>query len=156
MSRHREAGVELRDLSLGWRGVGSLDIVARCVKLATAGAVYVFHVGRGSQDAIALPRVIRGLRLSAEFQLYEGSNLIGRRDDRPVDVDVSDLEPPDRIWASRHHAMITVNNGLMIIEDLNSMNGTFVNRQRVYPGHKRSLVINDVVQIGTIQFKVTT
>ena len=101
-------------------------------------------------------RVIRGLRLSAEFQLYEGSNLIGRRDDRPVDVDVSDLEPPDRIWASRHHAMITVNNGLMIIEDLNSMNGTFVNRQRVYPGHKRSLVINDVVQIGTIQFKVTT
>src|SRR5437016_3803229 len=59
-------------------------------------------------------RVIRGLRLSAEFQLYEGSNLIGRRDDRPVDVDVSDLEPPDRIWASRHHAMITVNNGLMI------------------------------------------
>jgi len=48
--------------SLGWRGVGSQDIVARCVKLATAGAVCVFHVGRGSQDAIALPRVIRGLR----------------------------------------------------------------------------------------------
>ena len=48
--------------SLGWRGVASQDIVARCVKLATAGAVYVFHVGRGSQDAIALPRVIRGLR----------------------------------------------------------------------------------------------
>ena len=48
--------------SLGWRGAGSADIVARCVKLAASGAVYVFHVGRASQDAIALPQIIHGLR----------------------------------------------------------------------------------------------
>jgi peptidoglycan-N-acetylglucosamine deacetylase len=48
--------------SLGWRGVDSADIVARCVKLAAPGAVYVFHVGRASQDAIALPLVIHALR----------------------------------------------------------------------------------------------
>jgi peptidoglycan-N-acetylglucosamine deacetylase len=48
--------------SLGWRGAQSADIVARCLKLAAAGGVYVFHVGRASQDAIALPRVIAGLR----------------------------------------------------------------------------------------------
>jgi peptidoglycan/xylan/chitin deacetylase (PgdA/CDA1 family) len=48
--------------SLGWRGAQSADIVARCVRLATAGAVYVFHVGRASQDALALPQLIHALR----------------------------------------------------------------------------------------------
>ena len=48
--------------SLGWRGSQSVDIVARCLKLAAPGAVYVLHVGRASQDAIALPQLIRGLR----------------------------------------------------------------------------------------------
>jgi len=48
--------------SLGWRSLQSLDIVVRCVKLAAPGAVYVFHVGRASQDAIALPQVIHMLR----------------------------------------------------------------------------------------------
>jgi hypothetical protein len=99
--------------------------------------------------------VIRGRRLNVDYPLYEGANLIGRRDDRPVDVDVSDLEAPDRIWSSRHHAVITLWNGLFTIEDLNSLNGTFVNRRRVHPGLKQTLAINDVVQIGTIQFKLT-
>jgi peptidoglycan/xylan/chitin deacetylase (PgdA/CDA1 family) len=48
--------------SLGWRGAQSADIVARCLRLAAPGTVYVFHVGHTSQDAIALPRIIRGLR----------------------------------------------------------------------------------------------
>jgi len=48
--------------SLGWRGVSSADILARCVRLAAPGAVYVFHVGRASQDAIALPQLIQALR----------------------------------------------------------------------------------------------
>ena len=48
--------------SLGWRGSQAADIVARCQRLAAPGAVYVFHVGRASQDAIALPRIIHALR----------------------------------------------------------------------------------------------
>jgi peptidoglycan/xylan/chitin deacetylase (PgdA/CDA1 family) len=48
--------------SLGWRGAASTDIVARCLKLAASGAIYAMHVGRASQDAIALPQVIHGLR----------------------------------------------------------------------------------------------
>jgi len=48
--------------SLGWRGSQATDIVARCLSLAGPGAVYVFHVGHASQDAIALPQVIQGLR----------------------------------------------------------------------------------------------
>jgi peptidoglycan/xylan/chitin deacetylase (PgdA/CDA1 family) len=48
--------------SLGWRGVLSSEIIARCLRLAAPGAVYVFHVGRASQDAVALPHIIAGLR----------------------------------------------------------------------------------------------
>jgi peptidoglycan/xylan/chitin deacetylase (PgdA/CDA1 family) len=48
--------------SLGWQGAQSADIVARCLRLAAPGAIYVFHVGRASQDSIALPQTIHGLR----------------------------------------------------------------------------------------------
>ena len=42
----------------------------------------------------------------------------------------------------------------MSIEDLNSANGTYVNRTRVYPGSKRPLNVNDIIQIGNVQMKV--
>jgi peptidoglycan-N-acetylglucosamine deacetylase len=48
--------------SLGWRGTPATDIVARCLRLAAPGAVYVFHVGRASQDTLALPQLIAALR----------------------------------------------------------------------------------------------
>jgi pSer/pThr/pTyr-binding forkhead associated (FHA) protein len=43
----------------------------------------------------------------------------------------------------------------MTIEDLNSSNGTYVNRTRVYPGEKRPVSAGDYIQIGTVQLKVT-
>ena len=48
--------------SLGWRALPAADIVARCLRLATPNAVYVMHVGRTSQDGLALARVLSGLR----------------------------------------------------------------------------------------------
>lgn len=98
--------------------------------------------------------VIRGLKIGAEYPLYEGENFIGRADEKPVDIDLEEQESPDRIWSSRQHACIIFQDGVLTIEDLNSSNGTFVNRQRVYPGQKRQLNPNDVIQIGTVQLKV--
>jgi pSer/pThr/pTyr-binding forkhead associated (FHA) protein len=100
-------------------------------------------------------RVVRGLKIHAEYPLYDGRNLIGRGDDEPVDIDLRDQEPRDRVWASRHHAVITLAAGVLTLEDLNSMNGTYVNRHRVNPGQKRALKADDIVQIGTIQMKLT-
>jgi peptidoglycan-N-acetylglucosamine deacetylase len=48
--------------SLGWRGLGAGEIVARCLRLAAPGAVYVLHVGRAAQDGPALAGIIAGLR----------------------------------------------------------------------------------------------
>jgi hypothetical protein len=99
-------------------------------------------------------KVLRGQRINVEYPLYEGDNYIGRADEKPVDIDLEDQEPPDRIWSSRQHALIQSENGILTVEDLNSSNGTFINRTRLYPGQKRVLNINDIVQIGTVQMKV--
>jgi hypothetical protein len=110
----------------------------------------------GALPAGAQPRlvVMRGQKLNVEYPIYEGHNFIGRADEKPVDIDLEDQEPPDRIWSSRQHALITYENSTLVLEDLNSSNGTFVNRTRVYPGQKRPLAVNDVVQIGTVQLKL--
>ena len=73
-----------------------------------------------------------------------------------MDIDLEDQEPPDRVWCSRQHACISFEDSQLTIEDLNSANGTYVNRTRVYPGQKRPLSVNDVIQIGTVQMKVKT
>ena len=107
----------------------------------------------GSQPRL---KVMRGVKVGVEFPIYADYNYIGRADEKPVDVDLEDQEPPDRVWCSRQHAVIHFNEagGVLTLEDLNSSNGTFVNRTRVYPGEKRELKANDVVQIGTVHLKL--
>jgi pSer/pThr/pTyr-binding forkhead associated (FHA) protein len=100
--------------------------------------------------------VLRGLKLNVEYPVYDGNNFVGRADEKPVDIDLDDQEPPDRVWSSRQHCLISLENGVLELEDLNSANGTFVNRTRVYPGQKRSLAVGDVIQVGTVQLKVKT
>jgi pSer/pThr/pTyr-binding forkhead associated (FHA) protein len=91
-----------------------------------------------------------------EYPIFEGQNYIGRADEKPVDIDLEDQEPPDRIWSSRQHALILFESGRMTIEDLNSSNGTFLNRAKIYPGQPQPLKVNDVIQIGTVQLKLVT
>lgn len=98
--------------------------------------------------------VLRGERINVQYPIYEGRNFIGRTDEKPVDIDLANQEAPDRIWSSRQHAVITFEAGVLSIEDLNSLNGTFVNRTRVYPGQQRTLQVGDIIQIGTVQMKV--
>jgi len=100
--------------------------------------------------------VIRGQKIGVEFPIYPDYNYIGRADEKPVDVDLEDQEPPERVWCSRQHAVVHFDDasGTVTLEDLNSSNGTYVNRARVYPGQKRQLFINDTIQIGTVHLKL--
>ena len=104
----------------------------------------------------AQPRllVLRGQKRNVEYPIFEGPNFLGRADDKPVDIDLEEQEPPDRVWCSRQHACVFWEANELSIEDLNSANGTYVNRTRVYPGAKRPLTVNDIVQIGNVQLKV--
>ena len=98
--------------------------------------------------------MLRGQKRNAEYPIFEGLNFLGRADEKPVDIDLEDQEPPDRVWCSRQHACISFEGDVLAIEDLNSANGTFVNRARIYPGQRRTLAPNDIIQIGNVQLKV--
>ncbi len=123
---------------------------------ATVQAPAVAMAPGAPLPAGAQPRllVLRGQKRNVEYPIYEGLNFIGRADDKPVDIDLEDQEPPDRVWCSRQHACIGWEGDHLEIEDLNSANGTYVNRTRIYPGQKRPLSVNDIIQIGNVQLKV--
>jgi hypothetical protein len=98
--------------------------------------------------------VLRGLKINAEYPVYEGRNTIGRFADRPVDIDLMSQESVEQIWCSRQHAVVIFEKGTVAVEDLNSLNGTWVNGTRVHPGQHRVLRSGDILQIGTVQMKL--
>src|SRR6266536_185302 len=53
--------------SRGWMGWSAGAIIQRCLEQAEPGAIYVFHVGSGSQDGPALQAIIDGLRAQGYF-----------------------------------------------------------------------------------------
>jgi FHA domain len=98
--------------------------------------------------------VLRGLKINAEYPIYEGRNTIGRFADKPVDIDLVSQESVEQIWCSRQHAVITFDRGVVVVEDLNSLNGTWVNGSRIHPGQYHQLKQGDVIQVGTVQLKL--
>ncbi|MBN9120021.1 MAG: FHA domain-containing protein [Planctomycetes bacterium] len=98
--------------------------------------------------------VLRGMKIGAEYPIYEGRNTIGRFADKPVDIDLVCQESTEQIWCSRQHAFVTFDKKAVVIEDLNSLNGTWVNGVRIHAGQPKQLRHGDVVQIGTVQMKL--
>ena len=130
----------------------NVDVLAAPV--ADAGAAPAGEGFTFPADAQIKLVVTRGLKQNVEYPIYPGQNYLGRADEKPVDVDLDDQEQPDRVWSSRQHALIIFENGILTVEDLNSANGTFVNRAKVNPGQKLTLKPDDVIQVGTVQLKV--
>jgi hypothetical protein len=98
--------------------------------------------------------VLRGVKIGMEYPIYEGRNTIGRFADKPVDIDLLSQESVEQIWCSRQHAAITFSKGIIFIEDLNSLNKTWVNGSCVHAGQQRQLKPGDIIQIGTVQMKL--
>ncbi len=98
--------------------------------------------------------VLRGMKVGAEYPLYEGKNVLGRFADKPVDIDLVSQESVEQIWCSRQHATLTFDKGAVVLEDLNSLNGTWLNGARVRAGQPRPVKPGDVVQVGTVQMKL--
>jgi hypothetical protein len=100
--------------------------------------------------------VVRGGRKGQEFPLEDGNNLVGRWDPETgsfpeVDLDADDPEAK----ISRKHALIRIDGGKITIEDIGSLNGTYVNRQpRLSPGSPVELKSGDEVIIGKTFLKL--
>ena len=100
--------------------------------------------------------VVRGGRKGQEFPLEDGNNLVGRWDPDTgsfpeVDLDADDPEAK----ISRKHALIRIEGGKITIEDIGSLNGTYVNRQpRLSPGTPVEIKTGDEVIIGKTFLKL--
>lgn len=92
----------------------------------------------------------RGFAVGKKFYLTADESHIGRWDaDNGIfpDVDLDPYDPEAKV--SRKHARIILENGVYMIEDLGSTNGTFINRgKRLKPGVKELLEDGDEIIIG--------
>lgn len=104
------------------------------------------HAG-GSHATLIIER---GESANTEFQLATEESYIGRWDaDNGIfpDVDLDAHDPDAKV--SRRHARILFRNGIYMIEDLGSTNGTFVNRgRRLIPGSPQVLTEGDEIIVG--------
>jgi FHA domain-containing protein len=107
-------------------------------------------------SARAKLQVVRGGRKGQEFPLEDGNNLVGRWDPETgafPEVDLDQDDPEAKI--SRKHALIRFEAGKITVEDIGSLNGTYVNRQpRLLPGNPVELKSGDEIIIGKTFLKL--
>jgi pSer/pThr/pTyr-binding forkhead associated (FHA) protein len=78
-----------------------------------------------------------------EFPLGEGMTLVGRQEDCDLRIPLSDI--------SRRHAQVLIHDDAVVIRDLGSANGTFVNNKRVT---EQELQPGDHIVFGPVVFTV--
>ncbi|MCS7273454.1 MAG: FHA domain-containing protein [Fimbriimonadales bacterium] len=102
---------------------------------ATAGVVVVAP----ATQLVGLDGALAGQR----FTVPPAGLTIGRETDNALVI-------PDPT-VSRHHARIAIENGTLVVYDLNSTNGTYVNEQRI---SRQPLKAGDLVRFGNVRFRV--
>ncbi|MGO9600618.1 MAG: FHA domain-containing protein [Isosphaeraceae bacterium] len=89
-------------------------------------------------------RIVRGRSNAKMLKLIDGVTSLGRHDDCLIRVRSSQV--------SRRHCEIYEHDGTLMIRDLDSSNGTFVNGKRVLG--QQALSPGDVLTIGTVTLSV--
>jgi hypothetical protein len=146
-------GMVLVFAGLLWIGILEVRIPDKTISTGNQAAVKGSPTPR-PEEVKARMLVLRGAKAGMKYPIYEGRNILGRADQQPVDIDLELLEAPGRIWSTRQHAVITCKKNELVIEDLNSTNGTYVNRKKLHPLVRYPLKGGDIIQIGEVQFKV--
>jgi hypothetical protein len=100
--------------------------------------------------------IVRGGTVGKVFPLQAGDNLVGRWDPDSgafPEIDLESDDPEARI--SRKHALLRVGEQVTV-EDIGSLNGTFVNRsRRLDPGAPVVLKDGDEIIVGKTFFKIS-
>ena len=89
--------------------------------------------------------IVRGRGSSSTVKLGAGVTVVGRHDDCQLRIKSSQV--------SRKHCEIFEKKGLLLVKDLGSSNGTFVNGKKI--DGQRVLEIGDELTVGQVTFKVT-
>ena len=101
-------------------------------------------------------RIVKGVNDGKAFDLEPGSNLIGRWDPDTASFPEVDLEEDDvEAKISRKHAVVYLENDHVEVEDVGSLNGTFINRgERLEPGSRHQLKVGDELVIGAVGLRL--
>jgi pSer/pThr/pTyr-binding forkhead associated (FHA) protein len=89
-------------------------------------------------------QVVRGRSGATTLKLIDGVNSIGRHDDCVIRIRSSQV--------SRRHCELYEEESKLVLRDLGSSNGTFVNGKRVLG--KQTLKVGDVLTIGGVTLRV--
>jgi hypothetical protein len=123
---------------------------------AAAPAAEASAAAAMGSTARAKLQVVRGGRKGQEFPLEDGNNLVGRWDPETgafPEVDLDQDDPEAKI--SRKHALIRFEGSKITVEDIGSLNGTYVNRQpRLMLGSPVELKSGDEIIIGKTFLKL--
>src|SRR5262245_60658290 len=98
--------------------------------------------------------VVRGREVGRRHPLDQGEIVLGNALEgaRGIDLACQEASSPRRM--AGRQASLTVSGESLIIRDLESPGGTFVNRQRLLAGQARSLQPGDILQLGGVQLQV--
>jgi FHA domain len=98
--------------------------------------------------------VVRGRDVGKHYAVDPGENLAGNAlgGARGFDLAEQEQNSPRRM-AARQAAFVATGDSL-VIRDLESPGGTFVNRQRLLSGQERRLEPDDMIQLGGVQLRV--
>ena len=88
--------------------------------------------------------VIRGRSASTAVKLQDGTTIAGRQDDCHLRIRSSQV--------SRKHCELFEKHGLLLVKDLGSSNGTFVNGKKI--DGQRVMEPGDELSVGPITFRV--
>jgi hypothetical protein len=145
-------------------------VCQRCFTRNEAGDTFCKVCGEGLPDSLAdvdenvtrrlVPAAARAQLIveigdggAAEFWIEKDVALIGRSsaaDGVDPDVDLSDVDPNRLV--SRRHAFISRRRGGFVVEDLESVNGTYLNGvQRLQPHAQTLLRDGDQISFGEIR-----
>lgn len=102
-------------------------------------------------------RILQGKFTNREYSLSEGGNLIGRWDPETASFPLINLEDIDvDAKVSRKHAQVDVAGNKVTIQDLDSLNGTYINQseEALPSGTVCSLIVGDEIAIGKTVFRL--
>lgn len=89
-------------------------------------------------------RVQSGSHAGKEIEMTEDKFLIGRSDS-------CQLRPKSES-VSRKHCILALKDGRLLVQDLKSRNGTFVNEKRLPPDKAKVLKDGDILRVGRLSF----